>query len=340
MRRDIINAAILWFILTFIAELLLPGFPFPAQAAQEASWSDESFHLLLVLGTPVFTFVVAMLTYSLWHFRARGEGLEDGAPVRGNAWVSGAWLAVTGGLCLLVIIHPGLTGLAKFAGNNQAQLVVKVTGKQWAWDVEYPAQGVSHVQEIVLPVGQRVKFEVTSSDVLHSFWIPAFRHKIDAVPGTVTAMYVTPDRIDAFEKDYNLRVQCAEICGAGHTTMSMPIRIVPVADFQTWVQSQAPSTDPIVRGLGLAKSQGCAACHSTDGSTLVGPTWKGLYGSQVTLTDGTTVTADDAYLRESILDPNAKIVKGFAPNLMPPTFGKTLTADQINDLIAYIKSLK
>jgi cytochrome c oxidase subunit 2 len=340
MRRDLINTAILWFILTFVIELFLPNFPFPMEAAQEAAVSDESFRVLLALGAPVFTFVVAVLAYSLWKFRARGDTPEDGVPIRSNPWVSGTWLAVTGGLCLLVIIHPGLTGLAKFAGNQQAQLVVKVTGKQWAWDVEYPAQGIVHAPELVLPIGERVEFQITSSDVLHSFWIPAFRNKVDAVPGTVTRMYATPDKIGSFEQDYNLRVQCAEICGASHALMSMPVRIVSAQDFQTWVQTQAPPTDPVKRGELLAKSQGCAACHSTDGSTLVGPTWKGLSGSAVTLSDGTTVTADDAYLRESIVDPNAKIVKGFAPNIMPPSFGKTLTPDQISDLLAYIKSLK
>ncbi|MBI4675906.1 MAG: cytochrome c oxidase subunit II [Chloroflexi bacterium] len=340
MRRDIINTAILWFVLTFLAELLLPNFPFPIQAAQEAVFSDESFRVLLVLGMPVFTFVVAVLAYSLWKFRARGDTLEEGAPIRGNSWVSGVWLAVTGGLCVLVIVHPGLTGLAKFAGNPQAQLVVKVTGKQWAWDVEYPAQGIVHASELVLPEGQRVEFQVTSSDVLHSFWIPAFRNKIDAVPGTVTRMYVTPNKIGSFEQDYNLRVQCAEICGAGHAIMSMPVRIVSAQDFQTWVQTQAPPTDPVKRGELLAKSQGCTACHSTDGSPGVGPTWKGLFGEQETLADGTVVTVDEAYVRESIGNPSAKIVKGYNDGLMPKNFGTTLKEGQINDLLAYIASLK
>lgn len=340
MRRDLINAALLWFVLTFIAELLLPYFPFPARLAEEAGFSDESFYTLLVLGMPVFTFVIAMLAYSLWKFRARGDAPEEGMPIRGNPWISGVWLAVTGGLCLLVIVHPGLTGLEKFAGNKSAQLVVKVTGKQWAWDVEYPALNIRQVDELVLPVGQRVKFEITSIDVLHSFWIPAFRLKVDAVPGLVTTMYATPNQIASHEQDYNLRVQCAEICGARHAVMTLPIRVVSESDFQTWVQSQAAPADPVARGERLAKAQGCMACHSLDGSTLVGPSWKGLYGSSVELGDGTTVTADEAYLRESILDPNAKLVKGFAPNLMPASFAKTLTEDQINDLLAYIKSVK
>ncbi len=340
MRRDYVNAAILWFVLTFIAELLLPNLPLPIAAAQEAEVSDESFRLLMVLGVPVFTFVVAVMAYSLYKFRAQGDTLENGAPIRGNTWLSGFWLAITGGLCLLVIVHPGLTGIAKFQqGNPQAQLFVKATGRQWVWDVDYPEQGITHAEELVLPVGQRVKFEVTSSDVLHSFWIPAFRVKVDAAPGVVTTMYVTPKKEGSFDKDSTLRVQCNEICGVGHTQMILPVRVVMPAEFDAWVKSQAAPTDPVKRGEILARAQGCAACHSIDGRTIVGPTWLNLYGSTVTFEDGTTAKADDAYLRQFIINPDFKIIKGFQKGVMPPTFGKTLTPDQINDLIAYIKSV-
>jgi cytochrome c oxidase subunit 2 len=341
MRREVTHTAILWFTLTLIVELLLPYLPFPLAAAQEALVSDESFRLLLVLGAPVFTFVVSVMAYSLWKFRARDGELEDGTPIKGSSWVASVWLAITGGLCLSVIVHPGLTGMARFLPSQDAELVVRVTGRQWAWDVEYPAEGLAGVSELVLPMGQRVRFEVTSADVLHSFWIPAFRNKVDAVPGRTTVMYVTPTQLGSFKEDYNLRVQCAEICGTQHSTMSMPVRIVSAADFKTWVQAQtqAAASDPVSRGKQLAQSLGCAACHSVDGSVAVGPSWKDLAGSQVPLADGTTVTADDTYLHESIVNPNAKIVEGFRPDIMPGTFGTTLTGDQLNDLIAYIKSL-
>ena len=342
MRRDLVNAAILWFVLTFVAELLLPSLYglFPLAAAQEALISDESFHVLLVLGTPVFTFVVAMLIYSVINFRARGDELENGAPIRGNNWVTGVWLVITGGLCVTVIIYPGLTGLAQFQSNRNPDLVVKVTGRQWAWDIAYPAYNVTAATELVLPVNKRVEFEITSADVLHSFWIPAFRDKMDAVPGQVTTMFITPDKIASFDQDFNLRVQCTEICGTGHAKMSTPVRIVSQSDFDAWAkETGAFANDPVARGAALAKSLGCAACHSTDGSRIVGPTWLKLYGSDVTFEDGTTLKADDAYLRQFITDPDFKVVKGFPKGVMPPSFGKTLTPDQINDLIAYIKNL-
>ena len=344
MRRDFINAAIIWFILTFIAELLLPGLYgyFPLAAAKEAVLSDESFHVLLVLGTPVFTFVIAVMAYSLIRFRAPGDSLETGASFRNHDGFAGAWLAITGGLCVLVIIYPGLTGLAEFQGSRNPDLIVKVVGHQWAWDISYPALNVTGVSEVVLPVNKRIKFEISSVDVLHSFWIPAFRDKMDAVPGTDTVMYITPNKIVGFEQDYNMRVQCTEICGTGHSKMSVPVRVLSQTDFDKWASDQsALASSPAARGAALAKSQGCAACHSLDGSVVVGPSWQDLYGNPVQFEDGTSQVADDAYLKQFITNPDFKVIKGFAgkKGIMPPNFGKTLTPAQIDDLVAYIKSL-
>ena len=342
MRRDLTNTVILWFCLTIIAEFLAPLLPFPLAAAQEAVASDESFRLLLSLGVPVFTFVISVMGYSLWKFRATGDAIEDGVPLHENSWVTGTWLAVTGSLCLFVIVNPGFTGMAKFAGSQQADLEIQVVAHQWSWEVNYPEQTLYGVDELVLPNRERVKFSVTSADVLHAFWIPAFRNKIDAIPGRLSVMYVTPTKIGSFQDNYNLRIQCTEICGKNHAVMSMPVRIVSEKDFNAWVDAQVAlmQSDPVLRGLRLAKSQGCSGCHSHDGTSGVGPTWQGVYESTVTLSDGTTVVADDNYLHESIVDPNAKVVNGFPPDTMPKNFGTSLTEDQINDLIVYIQSLK
>lgn len=341
MRRDFLNVGILWFILTFAAELILPTLNiFPLASAEEAVLSDESFYILLVLGLPVFTLVVAVMIYSLIFFRAsKSNILEAGTPIHGHTLFSLVWLGVTGGLCLTVIVHPGLTGLAKFQGNRTADLVVKVTGRQWAWDIAYPAYNVSNVNELALPVNQRVKFEIASTDVLHSFWIPAFRDKIDAVPGRVTEMYITPNKLGSTQEDAMLRVQCAEICGMGHAPMAMPVKVVSANDFKKWIADHAAAADAVTRGAAVAKAKGCTACHSIDGTVVVGPSWKNVYGEKVELEGGATATADEAYLTESILEPNAKIVKGFKPDLMPKAIGTSLTKDELSDVIAYIKSL-
>lgn len=350
MQRHIINVAILWLALTFIGELLLQNAVLiPPGASQQAEVVDEAFRLLFALGLPVFTFGVSVLAYSLVNFRARQDSLEAGATIYGHNIFSLGWLGITGALCFLVIIHPGFTGLAKlFAMPREDDLVVKVTGSMWAWRVEYPAYGKSSREELLLPVGRRVRFEVTGTDVLHSFWIPAFRLKIDAVPGMVTTTYANPTEVGSHKTNPMLRIQCAELCGLNHATMMLPVRVVPQAEFDAWagvaMAAPPPAATPkgltgVERGKALADEQGCVACHSIDGSVRVGPTWLGLYGSQATLADGTTVEVNEDYLRESIIDPNAKIARGFPPNVMPATFGKTLTEDQIHDLVEYIESL-
>lgn len=349
MQRHIINTAILWFVLTIIGELLLQNVALiPPGASQQAEVVDEAFRLLFVLGLPVFTFGVSVLAYSLINFRARGDTLEAGATIHGHNIFSLGWLAVTGALCFFVIIHPGLTGVAKlFAMPRSDDVVVQVTGSMWSWRVEYPAYGKSSRDELLLPVSRRVRFEVTSTDVLHSFWIPAFRIKIDAVPGMVTTTYVNATGVGSTATNPMLRIQCAELCGLNHAAMMLPVRVVSQAEFDTWGGVPAvtkpgatpPAATAVERGKALADAQGCVACHSIDGSVKVGPTWLGLYGSQRTLADGKTITADEAYLRESILNPNVKIVRDFAPNVMPPIYKDTLTGNQVLDLIEYIKSL-
>jgi cytochrome c oxidase subunit 2 len=136
-------------------------------------------------------------------------------------------------------------------------------------------------------------------------------------------------------------VRCAELCGLKHAFMESPVRVMAAADFETWVNANSvASDDPVERGQQLYQQFGCNACHTVDGTTSVGPTWQGLYQSQETLADGTAVTVDEAYLHESIVDPNAKITAGFAPGIMPQTFGEQLTEEQIQDLIEFIKSLR
>jgi cytochrome c oxidase subunit 2 len=136
------------------------------------------------------------------------------------------------------------------------------------------------------------------------------------------------------------KVRCSELCGLRHAYMEAPVKVVSSGDFDIWVAQQtAQSADPVVRGQKWASAFGCAACHTIDGKPLVGPTWKGLYGSTVTFTDGSTATADDAYLLESIRNPAAKIVQGFT-NIMPATIAQKMTDAQVQDVIAFIKSLK
>ena len=179
---------------------------------------------------------------------------------------------------------------------------------------------------------------MTSKDVIHSFWVPEFRVKQDLVPGRTTEYRITPTLLG----DY--KVRCAELCGTSHAYMLAPIHVVSEADFQAWVQKEQAAAaaaasgapDP-TRGQQLYENLGCKACHSLDGSAGVGPSWKGLFGSEVELNDGTKVTADEAYIIESIKNPSAKIVNGYQAGTMPQF---SLTDAQINDIVAFIKTVK
>lgn len=240
MRRHLAATAILWAALTAVgfwaavrADVL------PSAAAREAVIIDDAFRLLMLLGVPVFTFVLAVLLYSLARFRVRGEPQQDGPPLFGRGAVPWIWLLVTSALAVYVIFNPGLRGLAELRAHPTADLVVRVEGSRWLWKFSYPQHGVT-AREVVLPVNRRVRFDVTATDVLHSFWIPAFRVKIDAVPGMVTHVLVTPTATGSFEDNFHLRLQCAELCGLGHHLMRSPVRVVEPAEFDAWVAGLTP----------------------------------------------------------------------------------------------------
>jgi cytochrome c oxidase subunit 2 len=177
---------------------------------------------------------------------------------------------------------------------------------------------------------------MTSNDVIHSFWVPEFRVKQDLVPGRITQLRITP----VLEGNY--KVRCAELCGTSHAYMEKPVFVSSQADYEAWMAQQLEiakeaSQTPEGRGQALVAASGCAACHTINGSPGIGPTWFGLLGRNETLTDGTVVVVDDAYLHESIKTPQAKIVRGFENQLMP-TYG--FSDEQIADIIAYIKTLR
>jgi cytochrome c oxidase subunit 2 len=228
----------------------------------------------------------------------------------------------------------GAGNLAETRRADPDAMVVKVTGIQWSWKFEYDNGVVS--DELHAPVGKQVLLKMTSTDVLHSFWVPEFRVKQDLVPGRITELRITPTLIG----DY--KVRCAELCGTSHAYMEKPVIISSQADFDSWMDVQAAlaaeaAQTPEGRGKALAVANGCAACHTIDGSKLIGPTWLGLAGSEVELVDGTTVTADDDFLFESIKSPQATIVAGFEGQQMP-VYG--FSDEQIADIVAYIKTLR
>jgi cytochrome c oxidase subunit 2 len=222
--------------------MVLTFTPFPVAGSEEATLVDDAFTILTILAVPIFAFVSAMLLYSMLRFRIRGEPTDDGPPVRTHRPLVYAWLLLTTALTIAVIIHPGITGIRELRTHNgkEVDLTVQVEGGRWFWRVTYPEHNVFSRRELVLPVHRVTRFEVTATDVLHSFWVPAFRVKIDAVPGMTTTVVATPHKLGSFNDDPNFRLQCAELCGAGHAVMRIPVRVVEQEEFDAWIAQQQP----------------------------------------------------------------------------------------------------
>jgi cytochrome c oxidase subunit 2 len=241
MQKNYITLFIVWLIMTAITLFVMSQLhPFPTHGSTEADIVDNAFYAMLYLGSPVFALVIAVMAVSLVKFRASGPD-EDGAYLRGTGTLPKVWLVITAGLCGLMIVWPGLTGLAELRAHAESPTRnVKVTGARWSWTVEYPDTGVKITgkEPMVLPEGERIRFDVTAVDVLHAFWIPAFRLKVDAVPGQTTTVTVNPDALGEFDKDVAYRLQCAELCGLQHANMAMPVRVVSKADFEAWLRDK------------------------------------------------------------------------------------------------------
>ncbi len=199
------------------------------------------------MAVPVFAFVLAAMAYSMFRFRRRGDTLEDGPPIHSNGKVVAAWFTLTSALTILMIIYPGVIGLLDLRdghinnpSSRESDMVVEVQGSRWLWTVTYPEQGITLFsaqpdETVVLPLGKLIRFDVTATDVLHSFWVPAFRMKIDAVPGQVTTVFARPTKTGTFEDDAGFRLQCAEMCGLQHKDMWVRVRVVEEDEFEAWV---------------------------------------------------------------------------------------------------------
>ncbi|MFA7296022.1 MAG: cytochrome c oxidase subunit II [Dehalococcoidia bacterium] len=243
MKRDFTLLAVLWTVLAILTAWGVSTFGwylYPTHGAEEATVVDEAFTILSYMAVPVVALVLAIEIVAILRFRSKGEPTEDGARLTGEGNLPKFWLIITSALAVVMIIWPGLTGIIELSHHKEPGLHIKITGQMWAWSVEYPDQGVKipAAQEFVLPVGTTVQIDVESKDVLHSFWVPAFRQKIDAVPGKTTTVYITPDQTGNKDSDIAYRLQCAELCGVGHSLMANPVKVVEQRDFDSWLAGQ------------------------------------------------------------------------------------------------------
>jgi len=335
-RRHLVIVGVLIVVVTVVVSLLLDQIGLlPVAASAQAGVIDRLFNLHFKVISFLFALVVVFLLYSVVVFRRKPGDTEDGDHFEGHTGLEIAW-TILPLATVLYFAYLGAQALADTRKVDPQAMVVNVTAVQWSWSYDYPDYGVTSTS-LNLPVNKQVLLKLTSTDVIHSFWVPEFRVKQDALPGKdlVKELRLTPTVLGAY------KVRCAELCGRQHAYMESPVVVMNQADFDAWIAKESVVSDnPVERGKKWAAQFGCDACHSIDGTLKVGPSWKGLYGKQETLADGTTATADDGYLRESIVAPNAKVVQGFAAGVMPPDFGQRMTEEQITDVIEYIKSLK
>jgi len=335
--RHLIIAGILVVVVT---ALLIVGLGqvrlLPAAASLQAEPIDQMFDLEFKVIAFLFALIVVFMVYSIVVFRRKPGDDTDAKHIEGNTRLEVAWTVIPL-ITVLAFAFMGSQALAETQRIDPRAAEVNVVGSQWSWSFEYPELGIIS-DKLYLPVGKQALLHLSSADVIHSFWVPEFRVKQDALPGGdefVRDLRITPTEIGEY------KVRCAELCGRRHAYMENPVIVLSQADYDAWVvQETGLSDDPVERGQRWYTSFGCNACHTLDGTPGVGPSWQGLFGSQNALADGGTVTADEAYITESILNPNAKIVEGYAPNLMPQNFGERVNEAQIQDLIEFIKSLQ
>lgn len=295
----------------------------PRSASAAARGVDALF--LFELSVSAFMTLAIFGTIAVFAMRYRRRSpRERPRPIRGNLAVEAVW-TIGPFFVFLIFFFWGAKIYFDNASPPGDSMQLYVVGKQWMWQVQHP-EGRREINEVHVPVGRNVQFIMTSQDVIHSFYMPEFRIKKDVLPGMYTTEWFHATSTGSFH------LFCAEYCGTNHSHMIGTVYVMKQADYQQWLGAGGRGETMAMAGGRLYQRLGCVNCHG-----VLAPVLNGIYSKGVGLADGRVVRADDAYLRESILDPGAKIVAGF-PNIMP-SFQGLVTEDDILNLIAYIKSL-
>ena len=300
----------------------------PPQASTVAHQVDNLYYFIFWGSTFFFLLIVGFSLYFVFKYRrTKVERLEKAFH---NTPLEITWTVVPTILVMIVFVwgFKDYMHLSVAPGNA---IEYYVTGKKWLWEITDPNGSVS-INEMTVPVDQPVKIILRSEDILHSFFVPAFRVKQDAIPNRYNTMWfeaTVPGDYDIF---------CTEYCGAGHSGMLGKVRVLGPAQWREYLKSTGgkPADMPLEAwGAKLYASKACITCHSLDGSKKTGPTFKGLFGHPVALKDGGSVTADEEYIRKSIVEPGSQIVAGYDPVM--PVFAGTLSAEDIDALVAFVK---
>ena len=332
----LVGIALIASILGIVLGLLIDWFP--VGASTQVDQVDHFYDVLIVASVPMFVLVTSVVLYCVYRFKMRpGEEEMDGPPIHGNTRLEVIWTIVPAvlmiGLCVYAAIL--LNDAEKAPAAGQEELNVRVVGEQFTWTFYYPPaeEGGREIvsNQLYLPVDRSVLFNVQTKDVLHDFWVPAFRWKIDAVPGITTQYRVTPNRIGRYP------VVCAELCGLGHAVMRQTAVVQSEEDFekslQAVVEGAAGGGDEEGGegggdGATVFSANGCGGCHTLEAAgtnASIGPNL-----------DEALTGQDDAAIRESITDPNKEITQGYGENIMPANYSDTIPQEDLEALVTYL----
>jgi cytochrome c oxidase subunit 2 len=300
---------------------------FPVQASTFAPDVDHLLYFLLAVAVFFSLAIFCSIFYFAIRYRRRSEN-ELPRAVHGGMALEILWSVIPFGLTMVMFTWGASIYFNESRPPNNA-LDIYVVGKQWMWKLEHLG-GQREINELHIPVGRAVRLTMTSEDAIHSFFVPAFRTKQDAVPGRYTTTWFTPTKVGKYH------LFCAEYCGTNHSRMGGWVYVMAPRDYEAWLSGGTSGGSLAENGQKLFDELACGNCHKPDGSGRC-PSLTGLFGKTVQLAGGSTVHADEGYIRESILQPQAKIVAGYGPIM--PTFQGLVTEEGVMQLIEYIKSL-
>lgn len=307
------------------------GFWFPEQASTFAAEVDWFFFAVTYISLFFFVLVVGLMVYFMFAFRER-PGYKGSPEAIHNNTLEVTWTVVPT-LIAVWIFARGVTGYLDMVTVPVGTYDIDVEARKWAWAFTYPNGVIS--DELHLVIDQPAKLTMRSVDVLHSLFVPAFRAKCDVVPGRFSTMWFQPTKEGVYD------LFCTEYCGDQHSKMITKVYVHTQQGFDEWMaKASVPPEDPIEWGqLLYARTKGCASCHSIDGKSIVGPTFKGTWGKEVPLAGGGSVLFDENYVRESVLEPQAKYRVGYDKVSQMPSYQGRLKDEEIAALTAFIKSL-
>lgn len=308
-----------------VVALVIPWLP--DQGAEQARIIDNVYWFVTIICVAVFAVVAGVSVYAVWKFRAPPGDMDDGSPIHGHTGLEIVWTVIPVVLVTAIAVYSSVA-LAQAEDIPDDHMVVDVSARQFAWTFTYPNVELDDGRplssgELVVPVDEPIEFRITSMDVIHSFWVPEWRMKQDAVRGITTRTVVEPTKIGTFP------VVCTELCGLGHPTMRSQARVLDAAGFERWIQEQRrlAAEGASVQGEQLFTAN-CGSCHALAEAGTEGQTGPDL--------DSVLAGQDADSVRESIVDPNAEISEGFQPDVMPQNYEEIFTEQQLEGLVEYL----